>query len=469
MAAFLLWNLAGYASVASARPTKVRLGESVVALNGPWKFSLGDDPRWASPAFDDSKWESVDLTPAPGAHDADVGRSDYAPGWRARGHKGYAGFAWYRLHVVVYGAGSAPIALNGPASVDSAYQVFADGKLLGGTGDFGGRQPVVHAVQPRLFELPAGPSSKRRAMVIAVRAWTPPGAAAADGGGIRVAPRIGSLDGAGAVYQGQWLQTFKGYVVDAAEPVSFFLLALMALGLAAVGRPNAGYFWLAVALTLTAVSRANQVVYFWTGAESLGAYDVARNVVLTPLVMGAWVMAWRGWFGVLRANVWLGAIAVLTGLFMALALGSRPWFQPDGIGHGAVRDAEGALRLVFLAVLAFVVGRGVWLNRTAAGFLAVLGAILACVGLFAQELSAAGVKGTWFPYGVGVSRTQYAYAALIIVLFVMILWRFVDLARRPKAPPQVDTGGWGAPPSSDEPRAPAARRPPHRRQAGAPR
>lgn len=466
----MLWNLAGYASVAAARPTKVRLGASVVALNGPWKFSLGDDPRWSDPTFDDSKWESVDLTPGPGARDADVGLSGYVSGWSARGHRGYAGFAWYRLRVVVYGAGSDAIALNGPASVDSAYQVYADGKLLGGVGDFRGRQPVVHAVQPRLFELPAGASSKRRAMVIAVRVWTPPGVAGTDAGGMRVAPRIGSLDGARAVNQGQWLQTFKGYVVDAVEPVGFVLLALMALGLAAVGRPNAGYLWLVVALTLTAMSRANQVVYFWTGAESLGVYDVARNVVLTPLVLGAWVMAWRGWFGALRASVWLGAIAVLTGLFMALALGSRPWFQPDGVGHVAIRDAEGALRLVFLAVFVFVVGRGVWLNRTAAGAVAALAAILVSVGLFAQELSAAGVKGTWFPYGVGVSRTQFAYAALIAVLFVMILWRFVDLARQPKAAPRADTGGWGAPPPTSEISPPRAeRRPPHRRQAGAPR
>ena len=45
--------LAAFAQAAdSAVP--VTLGQSVVALPGPWKFHVGDDPQWADPAFDDS-------------------------------------------------------------------------------------------------------------------------------------------------------------------------------------------------------------------------------------------------------------------------------------------------------------------------------------------------------------------------------------------------------------------------------
>src|ERR1035438_8113870 len=59
--------------VAAPNPAPITLGDSVVPLNGPWKFHIGDspiDPRtgkplWAQPSFDDSKWESVDLTPLP--------------------------------------------------------------------------------------------------------------------------------------------------------------------------------------------------------------------------------------------------------------------------------------------------------------------------------------------------------------------------------------------------------------------
>ena len=51
--------------------THVTLGQSVVPLYGPWKFTVGDSPidpsthtpLWAEPGFDDSRWETVDLTP----------------------------------------------------------------------------------------------------------------------------------------------------------------------------------------------------------------------------------------------------------------------------------------------------------------------------------------------------------------------------------------------------------------------
>lgn len=46
-------------------PVPITLGQSVVPLYGPWKFHIGDDPRWADPSFDDSQWETVDLIPTP--------------------------------------------------------------------------------------------------------------------------------------------------------------------------------------------------------------------------------------------------------------------------------------------------------------------------------------------------------------------------------------------------------------------
>jgi len=36
-----------------------------------------------------------------------------------------------------------------------------------------------------------------------------------------------------------------------------------------------------------------------------------------------------------------------------------------------------------------------------------------------------GVKGIWFPFGVGVSRTQYALAIAIPVLAVFVYFRTV--------------------------------------------
>ncbi len=72
----------------------IKLGESSVALAGPWKFHIGDDSAWAKPDFDDSHWEDMDLT---------RGSRGVAPGWTARGHAGYSGYAWYRIQVEVAG------------------------------------------------------------------------------------------------------------------------------------------------------------------------------------------------------------------------------------------------------------------------------------------------------------------------------------------------------------------------------
>src|SRR6185312_8857012 len=73
--------------------------KDVIALNGPWKFITGDNPRYAKATYNDSAWETADLAAPPGAHDDDVGLSGYIPGWAAKGHPNYSGYAWYRMKI----------------------------------------------------------------------------------------------------------------------------------------------------------------------------------------------------------------------------------------------------------------------------------------------------------------------------------------------------------------------------------
>lgn len=56
---------------------------SVVHVDGPWRFSIGDDPRWADPAFDDSSWRTVDVS----------------QGLNEQGIESYTGYAWYRIRL----------------------------------------------------------------------------------------------------------------------------------------------------------------------------------------------------------------------------------------------------------------------------------------------------------------------------------------------------------------------------------
>lgn len=125
----------------------ITLGQSVVPLYGPWKFSIGDSPRdaktgkplWADPFFDDSSWETVDL--ALRTKTTDPG-SGYVPGWTARGHAGYWGWAWYRLRVKVAAKPGDQMAIDASRSADDAWQLFVGGQLAGSLDQSGGKSSL---------------------------------------------------------------------------------------------------------------------------------------------------------------------------------------------------------------------------------------------------------------------------------------------------------------------------------------
>jgi hypothetical protein len=422
-------------SPVSAEPAQIetiRLGHSTVALNGPWRFHTGDDLRWSLPDFGDSTWDTVDLTPAPGAHDGDVGLPGYVSGWSKRGHAGYTGYAWYRLKVTIDSDKDAQLALAGPTLVDSTYQLYVDGKLLGGPGVFTGKAPAVYSVRPSVFPLPAASSAGARTYLIALRVWMDPVDAGEDSGGIHIAPTIGYANGIDLLHQVQWLETFKGYVVDALEPAAFILLAMMVLGLMA-SRTDDSYRWLGAALLFLALLRLNQVTFAWTHLQSLRCYDIATAVILKPLALAAWTLAWRDWFRL--GKPWLRyTVSVLTVVYLVFALIGRPWFVPEathGIKMAANIVVEGA-RLIYAALYLWIIGLGVMRPGKPSAYLAAIAAILVGIGLFATELNALGLPGIWFPYGTGVARGQYAYALFIVVLFALILMRLVEYARTSK-------------------------------------
>src|SRR5579859_2175384 len=102
----LLLAVCAIGALAHAQPAvPMAFGQSVVPLNGPWKFQIGDSPvdvqtgesLWAEPGFDDSHWETVDLTPQPDLKDPFTGDRRYVAGWTLKGHPGYWGYAWYRI------------------------------------------------------------------------------------------------------------------------------------------------------------------------------------------------------------------------------------------------------------------------------------------------------------------------------------------------------------------------------------
>jgi hypothetical protein len=392
-------------------------------LNGPWKFHTGDHPGWSDPGFDDSGWETVDLTPKAGAHDSDVGLTGYVPGWAAKGHKGYDGFAWYRLSVSADSLKKMAF-LCGPTDVDDAYQLYLDGKLLGGIGDFSAATPVVYSIQPHLFDLSGtfkGAPLINQRHILAFRVWVSPRTVseADDAGGIHVAPILAAQNAAQIIYHKQWQQTFWGYVVDAVEPAIFVVLALVALFLAR-GRSATAFKWTAAALTITALVRASQVFYYWGQWESLKVYYFSKEILFTPLSLGAWAIAWYLLLG--GKQKWPFATAlVLTLAYLFFQLMGCGWQFEQAHPQAAVFNAlAGYISLAFILLMAGIMSMGLHKSGVKAGWI-VLAMLLLCTGLFAGELSRLGVPGIWFPFGVGVSRTQYVYAAFDVLLLIILL------------------------------------------------
>jgi hypothetical protein len=427
------------AASAQAAPVALTFGQSLIALNGPWKFRTGDDPHWTNPDADDGGWETVDLTPQPGAHDNDVGLKDWVPGWSSRGHRGYVGFAWYRMTVRVNEPGSDALWLVGPADLDSAYQLYFNGHLLGGIGDFSRNPPTVVSIQPRLYALPRSMWNIKDGHwtgIIAIRVVLERGALTRtpSAGGIHIAPLLGREDAARDHYRLQWLQLAEGYAVDAAEPVAFLLLAIMALSLMPFDPDDRFYPWLAAALVLLAAARANQPLYFLAQIETMREFGFWRVVVIDALTFAAWTMAWRAAFRQ-ESSRWVAVgSAVLAVIFMIARLLTLSMFFPD-MPHAVVvvlADVLQFTRLGFLFLLLYLAVRGV-MDRVPGIWFGLAAFLSVAVGLFAPEVSALGVPGIWFPFGVGVSRTEYAYAALVVAMFFYLLqrlWAYAPAARR---------------------------------------
>jgi hypothetical protein len=420
-------------SVAATVQVPITLGQSVVDLNGPWKFHTGDDTAWADPNFDDSTWESVDLTAPPGAHDSDVGLTGYVLGWGARGHRGYSGYAWYRLRVAVDAPAQEALALSGPPAIDSAYQIFVNGHLLGGIGRFSEQTPTVFSIQPRVFAIPDSLLGGQHAnsALVAFRVWMGPwDLADPSAGGIHIAPALGEASSIDARHQMQWLQTVRGYVVEVVEAAAFLLLAVMACTLMAFDGSKLAYRWLSTALVLTALYRANQAIFFWGQFETVHAAEMISIVLLLPLCLAAWTLAWYAWFH-LRDTEWMPiSVGILTLLYMGAQFLTASWFH-GSFPHWVVATSEfiaAWTRILFVLLTGLIVYQATRQQGRQACF-ALLGLVLISIGLFASELSRLGIQGIWFPFGTGVSRTQFAYAAFDPVLFALLLRRFLFFAR----------------------------------------
>ena len=183
-----------HAQSTPANNVSLTLGQSVVALNGPWKFHTGDNMAWADPGFDDSAWQDYNLLSGNSTlSQEEVLQSAELPGWQQHGHPGYTGYAWYRIRLRLP-ENVHSLALLMPQYIDDVYEVYVNGSKIGTFGDLNGWH-LTYVGQPMLFSIPAATLDSGQPVALALRFWNIRSEASPSAhnlaGGLRGLPVIG--------------------------------------------------------------------------------------------------------------------------------------------------------------------------------------------------------------------------------------------------------------------------------------
>lgn len=387
-----------------------------VAMDGAWRFHPGDNAKWADPKMDARDWDQLNLVSRASIRDNDVGLPGWLAGWNAHGHPKLEGYGWYRRDVTLPARGD--VVLLGPTMVDDGYEMFWNGRPIGGIGKLGPGPKVIGA-RPYLVGLPN--SDGQRSGVLAIRTYMQPGLDRDNvSGGLRSVPMLATAAFGERLHRAQWMRTIAGYIVEVALPLLMVVLAGIALFVArATPRPSFAR-WLAIALAATACLRLGNAISAWTDLLDVSTLIPVNAILLSPFAMIAWTAAWNEW------TDGRGRRAVL--IITVAAWAARV--------YGGVADASTVIsiaRIVFIALFAIVAARiarhGV---RRPLAFAAM---IMIAVALFINELSKFGVPSIWFPFNIGVTLTQYCYALELLIL------PFVLTSNATGAPEPLDSRG----------------------------
>jgi hypothetical protein len=306
----------------------------MISLDGLWRFQPGDDPDgkkgWADPSFDDSSWTAV--------------RSNET--WTEQNLPVASGTFWYRTTVLVP-AGSRPLSLFIP-SLHICYQVFADGKLIGGAGAMPPHPRPIHTLAA-MFTVSGAVSLQAHTEVIAVRAWRYPLWSAVYQYGLEPGILFGDA--------GLIRQTFSLATRELSwNSVSTIFLALLEIlsGLAAlalfyVRSQEREYLWFGVAMLLSAANDS------FSTYRVFHALDVLRYNLVQAFFQYAILFALVAFYRRLLdgRRDWLYR-SVIVSLSIALVLnvvGFTPWI---------LSKTWGLMDFFFTAVFLFTLPFYVW-------------------------------------------------------------------------------------------------------------
>jgi hypothetical protein len=420
------------------------LGQSIVPLYGPWKFQVGDSPidpatnqpLWATSGFDDSKWETVDLTPKDAVNPF-KGLSGYVPGWGKRGHPGYSGYAWYRIRLRVNAQPGERLALAGPAIFDDAYQLFLNGSLLGSFGRFKGKRPEYFYVEPTVFPLPqarsAGAGGEEGAtQVIAFRIWmsTVSLLEQPDAGGFHLAPLVGTTDAVEAAYQLRWLGSVRENAIWALTGLVYSLLGVIAFSLFLFNRTDRVYFWMGSLFLMMGLGSGETALASWTQTITVPAELWVCYVLVIPLINLSWIMLLRAWFSLDRP-LWLPWAVALLSLAQAFVwAGTLDLLFPliPSTFAPIFYILSQVLRVGFGLLMCWIVFRGIR-KLGLEGWLLLPPVILAWGDWLAGQLTFLHIPRRFFPFGVSLTLEQITGFLLMLALCWLLVRRWVRSAQ----------------------------------------
>jgi len=135
----------------SARSENLR---EVVNLEGTWKFTVGDDIKWANYDYNDVEWDYVHVPNT----------------WESNGFEDYNGYAWYRKKFQISSSVDDKSLFLVLGRIDDVDEVYFNGHLIGATGIFPPLVKTAYDVR-RKYHIPEDIINYNGTNVIAVRVY----------------------------------------------------------------------------------------------------------------------------------------------------------------------------------------------------------------------------------------------------------------------------------------------------------
>ena len=405
-----------YANNSAAQPASNPLPlRSVLQLDQDWKFAVSDNPSYAAPDFNDSNWQTVNLSQPPSAQGIDS----------------YSGYAWYRLRIspqqlAALGQGSRPMLLVQGKSV-AQFAVYLNGLEMGRTRGMT-ESPSAYASEPLPAYLPE--ESGGHPLVIAVRTWVPAYAPVKES-------LLRSVQLGAEADIGKQLSLAKGIIWDdsvtARLLLSFLFLCMAFLGgaLYVAQRNHPEYLWLSI-LCLTATAQGTQAALFSLSILTFGV-DHQLDMCLGHLFMAVALEFFHHFTGVgSRRTIRILQIAILLVTFLSyLPIG-------DLNGLSVYNLFAVGMEIVFCAFSIGLLVRG-WRKGSKDAGVMLLPFILAAAGHSADSFLSYAAYAHWIPKEFGFLRFHLgpiatdlgtlAYGVFLASLLAVILSRFIRVSQ----------------------------------------